>query len=522
VSRPGERLAPEASPGSPTPAGPEAFGAAALADLGEASRAEVALFVHRVGDLVRAPAVTCGPATSAADAARLMTQEAVGSVIVVDPGGELLGIVTDRDLRRRVVAQDRPPATPVAAIMSSPVLFIERGRLAFDALLEMTRRSIHHLAVVDGGRLAGVLSSTDIMWLQGAHPVMLAREIEQQSSAAGLAELAPRVQTVVRWLFQAGAGVLPIGHIVAALNDRLVRRVVSLVEEALAEQGAGHPPLPYSWVALGSEGRREQTLRTDQDNALVFEDPAVAEEGPAAAYFGRLAREVSAALVSVGFPVCAGGFMASNPRWCQSASRWRASFAQWMDTPRPEALLNAALFFDWRPVAGRHEVGQGVWQWVCLEAPRHTVFLRHMARAAVDRRLPLGLLGRLRVPRSGPGRGTIDLKADGVFPFTQAVRVHALGLGIAETNTVDRLIGAGARGIFDAGTVRELREAYEVICRLRLARQLQCVEAGQLPDNRVDPGALGRGDQVLLREAFRSLQALQRGLAERFQTARIA
>jgi CBS domain-containing protein len=513
---------PEAGGALARGAGAPPAAAVELDDLAGAPRGEVALFVRRAGDLVRGPAVTCGPATSSADAARLMTREGIGSVIVVGADGEALGIVTDRDLRRRVVARDLAPSTPVATIMSSPVAGIDRGGLAFEALLEMTRRSIHHLAVLDGERLAGVLSSSDIMGLQGAHPVALVRDIERQSSPAGLSALAPRLPAVVRWLFEAGVGVLPIGQIVTEINDRLARRAVALAEQEVAGQGAGPPPVSYSWVALGSEGRREQTLRTDQDNALVYADPSAGDEPAVAVYFGRLAHRVSATLVDAGFPVCAGGFMASNPEWCQPVSAWRGYFDRWMATPRPAALLNAALFFDWRPVAGNLAVAQEIWRSVCEQVPRRTVFLRHMASAAVERRPPIGVFGRLRVERSGPHRGTIDLKARGTFPFTHAIRVHALALGMGETNTDARLTAVGARGVLGAAAVRETREAFEVVCRLRLARQLECLEAGVPADNAVDPRKLGRVDRMLLREAFVSLGSLQRDLEERFQTARLA
>jgi len=326
------------------------------------------------------------------------------------------------------------------------------------------------------------------------------------------------VESVVRWLASGRAAPIDIGRIVAELNDRLVRRALDLVQIDLETGGSGRPPVAFSWLVAGSEGRREQTLKTDQDNALVYQDPPPGDEAAAATYFERLAKAMSLVLTRVGFPPCPGGFMASNPRWRQPESVWSRYFASWMETPQPEAVLQASLFFDLRPVGGAEEVGRRLWEWVCETAPARTLFLRHMARAALDRRAPLGFLGGFVVERSGPYKGRLDLKARAVFPMTQAMRVYALSLGARATNTIDRLKAAGEQGTFTSAEVSELSDAYEVIARLRLAHQLARLDAGAPPDNFIDPRALGKTDRLLLKEAFKIIAWLQRGLEGRFQT----
>ncbi len=480
-------------------------------------RGDLALFVRQVGDLVKGPVVSCGPEASVAEAARLMTGRGVGSVIVVG-GGMPLGIVTDRDLRIKVVAQGLDSGTSVSAIMSSPLLSVDPTRPAFDALLEMTRRGIHHLGVVSGGRLAGVVSSHDIIVLQGTHPVGLVRDIEGQGTLAGLVEAAPRVQGVVRWLADAGAGSFDIGRIVAELNDRLVRRTLDLVVADLEGRGHGRPPLPFSWLVAGSEGRREQTLKTDQDNGLVYADPPPAVSETAAEYFAGLAGSMGEALGRLGFPPCPGGFMASNPRWCQPESVWRRYFAGWMETQEPEQVLHASLFFDMRPVVGDEAPGRALWEWVCERAPTHRLFLGYMAKAALERHVPLGFFGGFVVERAGTHKNTLDLKARGVFPVTQAMRVCALSLGVSETNTLDRLLASGRKGLFSSREVNDLRDAHEVIARLRLTHQLACLDMGAPPDNFINPEALGKADRLLLKEAFKTIAWLQRWIEDRFQT----
>jgi CBS domain-containing protein len=482
-------------------------------------RGEMALFVRRVGDLVKGPPVTCRLDATVAEAAQLMTRRSVGSVIVVSEDGATAGIVTDRDLRTRVVAPGLSPGTGISRVMSSPVVEIGPGALAFDALLEMMRRGIRHLAVTSDRRLLGVVSSHDLVLLQGAHPVGLAREIEAEESEEGLAALAPRVAAVVKWLAAGGAGAAEIGRLVAELNDRLVRRALALVLSAVEAAGHGAPPVPFAWLAAGSEGRREQTLKTDQDNGLVYRDPPAELRAAAADYFERVAAAMGRTLGLLGFPPCRGGFMASNPRWRQPESVWREYFHSWMATPQPAPLLEASLYFDLRPIAGALEVGHALWEWVCERAPSQILFLRHMAKTALERHVPLGFFGGFVVERSGEHKDRLDLKARGVFPMTQAMRVYALSLGVRETNTVDRLEAAGARGLFTAAEVTELADAHELIARLRLTHQIACLDAGLAPDNFIDPRTLGKADHLLLKQAFKSIAWVQRHLEDRFQTS---
>ncbi len=485
-----------------------------------ASAGDLGLLAAYVRDLVKGTPLTCGPETPVAEAARRMAERGAGSIVVVSAPGQPLGIVTDRDLRTRVVAAERPPSTPVRAVMSSPLVTIDAGAPAWDALLEMTRRNVHHLGVNEAGRLTGVISTSDIVRLQGSHPVALAREIDAQDSIDGLAGAAPRVLAVVRWLSDGGAGLARIGRIVAELNDRLVRRAVELAEAGLRADGHGAAPAAYSWLAAGSEGRREQTLKTDQDNGLVHDDlPRDAED--AAAWFEHLAARVGDALERLGFPACAGGYMARNPRWRLSASGWREQFDAWMDTPQPEAVLHASVFLDLRGVAGDPGPAASLREWLTERAASRVLFLRHLARDAVARRPPLGLFGGFVVERSGVHKDRLDLKARGVFPLTQAARVHALALGVPDTGTLDRLAGATAQGVFSEAEARDFADAWEILGRLRLRHQLACLDAGREPDNHVDPEALGKTDRLLLKEAFRAVEWLQRSVEDRFQTATV-
>jgi CBS domain-containing protein len=480
---------------------------------------ELSLFRHRVRDLVRRPPVTAPEDLSAVEAARLLSREGVGSVVVVGAAGGPVGIVTDRDLRRKVVADGRDPAaTPVREIMSSPLVTLRPGAFAFEAVLEMTRHRIRHVVLVEDGRLVGVVSSRDVLVLHTTHPVTLAREVDRATSLPALATLATRVTELVRRLVAEGGRPHDVGQLVAELNDRIVVRVLGLAEAGLAEAGHGPPPVPYCWLLFGSEARREQTLRTDQDNGLVYADLPADRAEAAAAWFARFTAEAIRGLVAVGFPPCPGDVMASNPRWCQPLGAWQAVFRRWIHEAGPAEVLPACMHFDLRPLVGALELGAGLSALIRAEAPARRVFLGLLARDVVDRRVPLTLFGHVAVDRRGPHRDTVDLKGAGSIQLVGAGRVHALELGLAETNTIERFRAAGAAGRYTDAEVREIGDAVQHLMGLRLAHQLEQVDAGVAPDNRVDPRRLSHADELLLREAMRTVGRVQGELRERFAT----
>jgi CBS domain-containing protein len=479
---------------------------------------QLSLFVHRVRDFLRGPVTTCAPATSVADLAALM-ERAGAAVVVASPDGTPLGIVTDRDLRLKVVAARRDAArTPAGDVMSAPLRTVAPDAFAFEALLEMTRLGIHHLAVAEGGRVTGLLSSDDLLTAQAVHPVTLARDIAQAASRTELFRCAGGITSLVQRLFDDGGRMEDVARIVAELNDRLVVKVLAQAEAALAERGEGRPPVPYGWLVFGSEARREQTLRTDQDNGLVYADPSPERAPAAARYFAALADEAIAALIAIGFPPCPGGAMASNPRWCQPLSTWQAYFHEWMSRPTPQHVLAASMYFDLRHVVGAPALGESLTTLLREEAPRQRRFLTAMASDVVDRRLPVGLFGGVRVARRGPHRGAVDLKGAGGLQLVGAARIHALELGLAETGTAERFLAAGDRGIYAPADARQIVDAFEDLLRLRLEHQLACVSAGRPPDNYVQLDRLSRRDDLLLREALRTAGRVQARLRERFAT----
>jgi CBS domain-containing protein len=469
-------------------------------------------FLRRVSDVLARAPITCAPTMSGSDIARLMSREAVGSVVVI-ANGRPVGIVTDRDLRRKIVGEARDARTTVASdLMSSPLIAIAASALVLDALVTMTRHGIHHLPVMSDGALAGVVSASDVLRLHLLHPVALARSIASAPSLEILRSAADQVTQVVRRLVSAGASGYDVGALVAELNDQLVQRVLALTEASVAARGE-RPPVPYCWLAFGSEARREQTLRTDQDNGLVYAEPAPDQAAAAAAYYKNFAETAVHGLVAIGFPPCPGGTMASNPALCRPLGGWLASFARWLDHPSPAEILAASIHFDMRPTSGALGLGDDLAAFIAREAPKRRTFLGMLARDVVSHRPQLTLFGRVATRGGG-----LDVKGAATMPLAGTARVDALELGLAEVNTVERFRAAGARGLYTATETTDIVEAYQHVLRLRLVHQLGQLDAGSAPDNRVEYRRLSRADALLLREALRTVRRVQAGLRQRFRT----
>jgi CBS domain-containing protein len=447
-----------------------------------------------------------------------MTGRGVDAVVVLGPAEQPEGIVTDRDLRERVLAAGRPADEPVGRVMTTPLVSISPEASLIDAVLEMTRLGLHHLGVVEAGRLLGVVSGHDFLYLHAAAPVQLARMIRSGGTLEELAPVLPAFSETIRQLFEQGLSGSDIGRIVSELNDHLTRRVLGIVEGELGRSGAAEPPVAYCWLALGSEGRSEQTIRTDQDNALIYEDPPAGLRAPSESYFRALAERAIAALVELGHPRCPAGLMASTPRWCQPLAVWRGYVREWIGEPLAgQHLLYASACFDFRPVAGTAQLARALRDEIRTQTGTWRSFPRHLAKVAVSHAPPLGLFGQLLLQRKNGARG-IDIKLNGMMPLVNALRVYAIDLGLEEANTLERLAAAAAAGCFTEAETEATRRAYETLFHLRLGHQLGRIAAGRPPDNFLDPRGLGRDDQRRLKEAFRAIRRVQGKVEMRYFT----
>lgn len=464
--------------------------------------------------LLHRPPLTLSPDASIQEAAQAMQAAGVSSVLLMQ-GEALYGLVTDRDLRSRVVAQCLDARLPVREIASTEVLSLPASTSALDALTWMARHNIHHVPVQQDGRIVGMITPRDVSEHQTPTAVQLARRIHQASSVAELAALSAQVGPVQQTLARTGAAAHSIGRMVTAITDTITVRLIGL-----AQQELGPAPIDWVWVAAGSQARMEQTARTDQDNCMVLSDDYQPEVH--GAYFEALARWVCDGLDACGYVYCPGEMMAMTDQWRQPLAQWRRYFRRWIDQPEPQALMLSSVFFDLRAIHGNSALLEQLRAEELSSAQGNRLFLGHMVGNALKQRPPLGWLGAVVGERKGEHAGAVDFKHGGVVPIVDLARVYALSGGLDAVNTHERLAQAAALegGELSPAAGRDLQDALTLISGLRLAHQTRQAERGEAPDNYVPLASLSRFERGQLKQAMTVVKDLQAVLARRYQMGR--
>lgn len=471
----------------------------------DAPRAGGDLLQLRVCDLVARAPVTAPPDLPVREAARLMTRERVSSLLVTE-NGALQGIVTDRDLRTRCVAAGCDGSTPLRQVMTQSPLTVSRFASAFEALMTMSHRRIHHLPVVDGSELHGLVSTHDLLRAQATNPLYLADRVERCGSIEALRATVAEVRELHLQLVAAHASARQLGQAVTSVCDAVTRRLVDLAIERL-----GPPPVPFAWIATGSQGRSELTLSSDQDNAIVLEDAFLdAEHG---GYFAALARDVNEGLHQAGYVRCPGNVMASNPAWRQPLARWRQYFGDWLRHTDHKTVTLAVNFLDMRTVWGDDGLRRQLMAAILPEAAAAKVFLAYLAAHALGNAPPLGFFRGFVVARTGEHEGMVDMKKRGLLPIVDLARVYSVGAALDVVPTQQRLRAAAAEGSLTHEGAELLDHAFELIWTLRARCQSEQLRRGEPGDNFVAPEALTAMERRHLKDAFAAIAALQRSLS---------
>lgn len=459
--------------------------------------------------LVKRAPISLPPSTSIQQTAQLMREQRVSSVLIVDQG-QLFGLVTDRDLRNRVVAEGLDIRRPVIDITTLAPLTVQAQQPVFEALLLMARNNIHHVPVRDGDAVVGMLTATDLNEQHSTSPVYLVSQIHKQHTLDGLVTAAARVGPMQRQLAGAQTSAYSTGHIVTAVTDAITTRLLQLAEARL-----GPPPVPYAWVAAGSQARNEQTAKSDQDNCLVLDNAyQAAQHG---AYFEALAQEVNAGLDACGYVFCPGEMMARTDKWRQTQATWAEYFHRWTSVPEPMALMLTCVFFDLRLIHGEASLLDDLRRQVLAKTKANRIFLAHMVGNALKHRPALSLFGGISTIRSGEHRDTVDLKHSGIVPIVDLARIYALAGGHAAVNTSDRLAVAAESQEISTEAARSLRDALEFMASLRIQHQARQMADGQRADNHLAPEDLSHFERSQLKDAFSEVQSLQSVLASRYR-----
>ncbi|MBI5330807.1 MAG: CBS domain-containing protein [Betaproteobacteria bacterium] len=462
--------------------------------------------------LLRRAAVTCCEDTPVRLALEMMRRENIGSILLTDAAGRPSGMFTLKDLRDRVALGACNIDQPMRRVMTPHPFSLPEDAPAFEAAMAMARRSIHHVVVTRDGQVAGVISEKDLFALQQVGVSRIASTLCLAEDLPTLRRAAEDIRRLARNLMAQGVGAEQLTRLISQLNDQLTQRILFL---AFAE--AGLEDVDWCWLALGSEGRFEQTLHTDQDNGLIFAAPEGMDADAVRAPLLATAQRANEWLDACGFPLCKGEIMASNPKWCLSLSEWQDTFGDWIFRGDAPVLLNASIFFDFRALAGDARLAEELRAWLNGRVKEHRMFLRQMVQNALGRRPPLGLVRDFVVDGEGAEADTIDLKLAGATLFVDAARIFALAAGADVTGTVQRLRAAGETWRLNTQEVEGWVGGFLQIQQMRLHLHQSQLEENRALGNRLDPDTLSSVERQGLKEALRQARKLQGRLESFFQ-----
>ncbi|WP_103334467.1 DUF294 nucleotidyltransferase-like domain-containing protein [Pseudotabrizicola formosa] len=463
------------------------------------------LTTQKVGDLMARKPVIIGPQDSVRLAAQKMRDARVSSLGVVEDG-QFLGIVTTRDMTHRVLADGLDPSTRVAEVMTPDPISLRPESLGSDILHIMLEHRIGHLPVVEGTALVGMITQTDLTRFQAVSSAQLVRDAATADSVAEMAAVTARIPRLLLQLMGGHNAHEVVTRLITDIADTVTRRLL-----AMAEAQLGPAPVPYLWLACGSQGRQEQTGVSDQDNCLMIDDSATDAD---MAYFQALARIVSDGLDACGYVYCPGDMMATNPQWCQRVGVWRSYFRRWVQTPDPMAQMLSSVMFDLRPIGGQASLFKDLQHETLELASRNSIFVAHMISNSLKHTPPLGLLRGFATVRSGEHKNHIDMKLNGVVPVVDLGRIYALIGQLEPVNTRARLEAAEGAGVISLSGARDLIEAYDLIAQTRLENQARLVRSGRKPDNFLAPSDMSDFERSHLRDAFVVVRTMQSAVGQ--------
>lgn len=470
------------------------------------------LFLHQPITSLGRDVVICNMDTRIEQLAHLMTARNVTAALIASESATVIGIVTDHDLRARVLAKNILPSTPVHTIMSAPLTKISEHALIYEALMRMEEKGVRHLAVEDrNGQIVSVVDYKSLIQFQRYGPIVLSREISRAGTSAEVARCCERTAPLVKTLMDSSARPRHVTNMLASTCDAATVRLVQLAIEEL-----GPPPAAFAFIAMGSQGRQEQTLVTDQDNGIIFTPPDNADLPQIGEYFLRLGTFVCDGLDQAGYPLCHGHVMANNPRWCRSLPDWLSGFDEWVQMSEPQEIIDLSIFFDFRTVYGDEELTHGLRSYIHTAMGNHPAFFHHFAHNALLFKPPFRLLGNIYLGGGATEHaGEINLK-DAMMPMVSFARLYALRHQVSQTHTLQRVEALCERNVILSASRDEIVAAYDFLMQLRLQNQIAAIEAGRPPQNIIHPGKLGYIQQELLKQAFAQIAAVQKKISYDF------
>ena len=462
--------------------------------------------------------LTCQPNCSISKAASLMAQSQVSSIVITNADGFPLGILTDKDLRSRVLAVGLDPNHPVSKIMTSPVITQARQDDFSTIYLTMIKNRLHHLVLTSDGTdqspVTGLISDHDIFLSMGNSPAILIHALVNAKEISEMKAIRDRAEAMLRYYLENEVAMDFVSSVMTEINDLIIKKAVEMAKSSLSEEFSALESYKFCFLSLGSEGREEQLLRTDLDNAILYEDVPDHLQEQAKIYFLTLGSQVLETLLACGFEPCPAKMMANNPDWVQPLSQWKTYFSQWISLPTPEALLKSSIFFDYRPVTGYKPLAEELTEHIYQEIRVKKGFLNFLAKSAVDTPPPLGFFKDFIVEKSGDHRDQFDIKSRAMLPLTDLARVLVLSQEVVGVNnTFKRFEKLAELEPGHAELFTQAGKAYEILMRMRAIEGLEKKNSGRY----LSPTSLGKLQRQLLKTTFLPISDLQEIVRIRFQ-----
>ncbi|KAA3612481.1 MAG: CBS domain-containing protein [Calditrichaeota bacterium] len=471
------------------------------------------IFNKHVSSLLIKEWAECAEQKTIRQAASIMSAQKKSALLIKNKQHEYTGIITDKDFREKVVVKGADPEDPVNTIMSSPIIYINNNTSVFDAIFTMSNHHIKHLVVQnDLGKIKGIITDHDMIVAQGQSPLSLLQQIVSVSSMEQLHTIQPQLPAMIRGMIHNGARSEFINRFITRISDEILKRIIRF---ALAKHG--EPPVKFVFMIMGSEGRREQTLKTDQDNAILYEDTPKDNANEIHAYFLALGKTICTQLNQAGYTFCKGNVMAQNPKWCQPLAKWKSYFSNWINTPEPLALMHSSIFFDFRSGYGDDFLVEKLRDYLFEKlSKRSDLFYFHLTKNAQHFRPPLGFFRNFVLESHGKHKDAFDIKK-AMTPIVDFTRLYSLYHKIEATNTLSRLLELKKLEVFEKQEYDDLKQAYTYLMQLRFVRQLSAIlDMNEEADNYIIPKQLTHIEQRLLKEIFSLIEKFQQKMSLKF------
>jgi len=454
-----------------------------------------------IDQLYQTPAATIAISATIEETAQTMTELGYSCLVVVDNENQVKGIVTDKDFRRRCIAGGISPQRAISDIMTSDITMLDVRNTAFDALITMTSLHIHHLPITEQGQLVGMITITDLMHFEEQNAINLTSLIHKATDVDELAKISKLIPKLQVKMSRLGTTAEQVGKSISTITMAFTIRLIELAEILF-----GKAPVPFAWLAAGSQARQEQMAQSDQDNALIISNDMLTEHAP---WFERLAQFVCDGLAQCGFVYCPGNVMATNPMWRQTEDKWHSYFHHWIETPDPKALMHCSIFFDLTTIYGDKNLLNRVQARMLMRTQNASLFIAHLSKNALQHKPPLGFFRDFVLISNGKNSKAMDLKHNGIAPIVDLARIYALQEGITSVCTIERLKQASGTRSLTKSSAQNLIDAFEFLTTLRLNHQAKQLQRGEKSDNFLAPKEISRLEREHLKDAFKVVKSLQ-------------